>query len=151
MKNSRKRRFNKKLLVIVAIVLLCLLVIIGPIKIFTSEEKEDDLIYNKNKSFLIKHEVIGIVFKDIKCTYDGKNSLLTYKIVNTTDKKIDLYNYEILVKDKNKKVLTTIEFSYNNSLLPNKEVEISNSVVGVDLSDARYMNLKLNTKNPKKK
>ena len=142
---------SKKIIRIIVIVLLCLLVVIGIIKLCTKEDNQDDLIYNKNKGFLNDHKVFGIVFKDIKCTYDGKNSLISYKIVNTTNKKINLYNYEILVKDKNKKVLSTIEFSYNNILLPNKEIEISNSVVGVDLSDARYMNLKLNTKNPKKK
>ena len=150
MKNINHKKYNKKLIGITAIVLVCLMVFIG-INIFTNEDSSDNLVYNKNKSFLNDHKVIGIVFKDIKCTYDGNNSLITYKIVNTNNKKIDLYNYEILVKDKNKKVLTTIEFSYNNTIFPDEEIEISNSVVGVDLTDARYMNLKLNTKNPKKK
>lgn len=151
MKNNSKKRHNKKTIRIIVIVLLCLLVIFGLIKIITKKDNQDNLIYNNNKNFLNDHKVFGIVFKDFKCTYDGNNSLITYKIVNTTNKNINLYNYKIVIKDKNKNVLTTIEFSYNDILLPDKEIEISNSVVGVDLSDARYMNLKLNTKNPKKK
>ena len=153
MSNIRKS-FNKKRIISITIVFLCLLVIIGIIILFTKKDKSNksgDLIYNNNDSFLKDHDVIGIVFKDIKCTYDGNNSLISYTIVNKTNKKINLYNYEILIKDKNKKTLTNIEFNYNNSLLPKEEVQISNSVVGADLSDARYMNLRLNTNRKKKK
>lgn len=155
MNNRRKRQLITNRIVSVSIVFLCLLVIIGVIVIFKKDKtnkinESDDIIYNSNDSFLKDHKVIGVVFKDIKCTYDGNNSLLSYTIVNKTSKKINLYNYEIIVKDKNKKTLTKIDFSYNNSLLPNKEIEISNSVVDTDLSDAHYMNLKLNTKNKKK-
>ena len=151
------KKFSIKSIIKVAIVLLCLLVFIGIIIIVVKKEglnninNSKDIIYNKNNNFLRDHKVIGIVFKDIRCTYDGSNSLISYTIVNETSNKINLYNYEILIKDKNKKILTRIEFYYNDSLLPNKEIEISNSVVGVDLSDAHYMNLKLNTKNRKKK
>ena len=155
MNNRRKRQLITNRIVSVSIVFLCLLVIIGVIVIFKKDKtnkinESDDLIYNSNDSFLKDHKVIGIVFKDIKCTYDGNNSLVSYTIVNETNKKINLYNYEIVIKDDNKNTLAKIEFNYNNSLLPNKEVQISNSVVGVDLSDARYMNLRLNTKYSKK-
>lgn len=155
MNNRRKRQLITNRIVSVSIVFLCLLVIIGVIVIFKKDKtnkinESDDLIYNSNDSFLKDHKIIGVVFKDIKCTYDGNNSLVSYTIVNETNKKINLYNYEIVIKDDNKNTLAKIEFNYNNSLLPNKEVQISNSVVGVDLSDARYMNLRLNTKNSKK-
>ena len=152
----RRIRLKRKVIRSLVIVLSCLLIFIVIIHLFNrkgnidSFKDSDKLVYNKNKSFLKKHKVTGIVFKNIKCTYDGNNSLLSYTIVNKTSKKINLYNYEIIVKDKNKKTLTKIDFSYNNSLLPNKEIEISNSVVDTDLSDAHYMNLKLNTKNKKK-
>ena len=144
--NKRKNGLNKKRIRGIFILLLIIIIIIGSIKIFTKENNTDNLVYNKNKSFLKKQNVGGIVFKDIKCTYDGKNSLISYTIVNKTEKKVNLNNYEIIVKDKNKKMMTKIVFSYNNDLLPNKEVEISNSVRGIDLSDARYMDLKLNSK-----
>lgn len=155
MNNRRKRQLITNRIVSVSIVFLCLLVIIGVIVIFKKDKtnkinESDDLIYNSNDSFLKDHKIIGVVFKDIKCTYDGNNSLVSYTIVNETNKKINLYNYEIVIKDDNKNTLAKIEFNYNNSLLPNKEVQISNSVVGVDLSDARYMNLRLNTKYSKK-
>ena len=152
----RRIRLKRKVIRSLVIVLSCLLIFIVIIHLINrkgnidSFKDSDKLVYNKNKSFLKKHKVTGIVFKNIKCTYDGNNSLLSYTIVNKTSKKINLYNYEIIVKDKNKKTLTKIDFSYNNSLLPNKEIEISNSVVDTDLSDAHYMNLKLNTKNKKK-
>ena len=146
MNNRRKKKLIKKRIRGIFILLLIIIIIIGSIKIFTKDNNSDNLVYNKNKSFLKKQKVQGIVFKDIKCTYDGKDSLISYVIVNKTKKKVNLNNYEIIVKDKNKKMMTKIVFSYNNDLLPNKEVEISNSVRGIDLSDARYMDLKLNSK-----
>ena len=157
MNNRKKKILTRNRIISIVIVLLCVLVVIAFLIIINKKDKSNNLvdsdtaIYNKNNSFLKDHNVTGIVFKDIKCTYDGKNSLITYTIVNTTNKKINLYNYEILVKDKNKKTLTNIEFNYNNSLFPNEEVKISNSVIEVDLTNAYYMNLKINTKNQKKK
>jgi hypothetical protein len=108
--------------------------------------KTDKLVYNKNESFLEQQNIDGILFKDIECSYDGKESLIKYVVVNNTNKKIFLSNYDILVKDKNKKPLVKIAAGFGQSIEPKEEIKQSNSVVGIDLSDAYYMELKLKTK-----
>ena len=108
--------------------------------------EDNDLTYNRHKSFLKSQNIGGIVFKDIECTYDGKNSLIKYTIVNKTRKKVYLNNYDVLVQDKKKKLITKISASYKDTLKPKEKVERADSVVGTDLSKAHYMKLKLKTK-----
>ncbi len=122
--------------------------IIGGLAIFIydhQEKKDDNIIYNNHRSFLKHQNKDGILFKNIKCAYDGKDSLITYIIVNDTDKKIDLNNYNVLIKDKSKTLITKIVANVEQTLEPGKEVKMANSVVGVDLTDAYYMELKLKT------
>lgn len=148
MSGSIKKRKIKKIYIII-ICLICLLMFFGLIKLIGSNSKEvdDNLIYNKNKSF-IKHQIIdGIAFKDINCTYDGKNSLITYTIINETNKDIYLSNYDVIIRDKNKQIITKIVASYSENIPPKKKISMANSVIGVNLSNAYYMELKLKTGN----
>lgn len=143
--NLKKKRIvkNKKILIIL---LVCILVVFLLIILFCHGPKTDKLVYNKNESFLKQKNVDGILFKNIKCSYDGKDSLIKYVIVNDTNKKIYLNNYDIVVKDKNKKHLIKIAAGFNKEIKPKEEIEQASSVVGIDLSDAYYMELKLKTK-----
>ena len=99
-------------------------------------------VYNHNKSFVQVQEQDGILFKNIKCYYDGKESLITYTISNHTDNDIELKNLEIYVKDKNDKVISKIFMNTNLVLSSNEEKKIENKVLGKDLSNAYKMELK---------
>jgi hypothetical protein len=132
---------KKKSIIIVVIVLI----IVGIIAINSNKKPNDGLKYNNNKSFTKKQTVEGIVFKNIKCTYDGKNSLISYTMVNQTKENIYLNNYDIIVKDKNKEKLTKIAAHVTQTLSPKKSVDMANQVVGIDLTDAYYMELIINT------
>ena len=55
-------------------------------------------------------------------------------------------NYDIIVKDKNNVKLTRISAHVTQTLAPKESVDMSNQVVGVDLTGAYYMELKINTK-----
>ena len=127
------------------IILVILLIIVGIIAINSNKKPNDGLKYNNNKSFTKKQTVEGIVFKNIKCTYDGKNSLISYTMVNQTKENIYLNNYDIIVKDKNKEKLTKIAAHVTQTLSPKKSVDMANQVVGIDLTDAYYMELIINT------
>ena len=144
MKYKLKKKYIKYLIIVLVVVIL----IVALILLFT-HKSDDGLKYNKNKSFVSKQEVEGIVFKDIKCTYDGKNSLISYKMVNNTKKKIYLENYDVIVKDKNNNRLTRISAHVTQTLKAKESVEMANQVVGIDLSDAYYMELIVNTKKKK--
>ena len=148
MSGSIKKRKIKKIYIII-ICLICLLMFFGLIKLIGSNSKEvdDNLIYNKNKSFIKHQKINGIAFKDINCTYDGKNSLITYTIINETNKDIYLSNYDVIIRDKNKQIITKIVTSYSENIPPKKKISMANSVIGVNLSNAYYMELKLKTGN----
>ena len=134
---------NKKLIII----LLVLIIIIGLILTIVNNKKssEDGLSYNKNKSFTKEQKVEDITFKNIKCSYDGKSSIISYTMVNETNNTVYLKNYDIIVKDKNKVKLTKIVANITQTIKPKKEVSMSNQVMGVDLTDAYYLELKVNT------
>ena len=135
---------NKKILLIILIsILLIIGIIIICIKI--SNTQDDGLKYNKNKSFIKEQTVEGIIFKNIKCTFDGKDSFISYTMVNKTNKEIYLNNYDVIVKDQNNNRLTKIAAHVTDTLKPNQSLDMVNKVVGVDLTRAYYMELKLNT------
>ncbi len=145
-KSPKKRRKIKKsakkvLLISAGIIIVIILVII----IIKNSKPEDKIVYNKNESFVKTQTVEGIVFKNIKCSYDGKDSLISYTMVNETEKKIYLNNYDVIVKDKKNVRLTKIAARVAQTFDPKESVKMANQVVGVDLTDAYYMELKLNT------
>lgn len=143
-KSSKKRIINVKA---VSLLLLVLGIIIFAFILFLGRKSDDSdgFTHNKNKTFIKQQKIDGVVFKDIDCIYDGKNSLITYKISNATKEKIYLKNYDVLVKDKDGRAITKIVVNSSQYIDPNKDVEMANSVVGVDLTNAYYMDLKLKT------
>ena len=148
MKN--KRKLNKRVLLVPVLVIILVVTIICIKSCHHKEIMDDGLKYNNNKSFTKKQKVEGIVFKNIKCTYDGENSDISYTIVNDTSKDIYLNNYDIIVKDKNNNRLTKIAAHITETLKPKESLDWVDRVVGVDLTDAYYMELKLNTEKSKK-
>ena len=66
-------KFNKKHLIIVVVIII-IIIVLALIRI-NHKTPDDGLKYNKNKSFTKTQTVKGIVFKNIKCTFDGKVSL----------------------------------------------------------------------------
>lgn len=142
--------FDKKLLLIIPAIIIMISFFIIIKKNTTSSNvknsiSNDGYKYNNNKNFIKKQKVDGIVFKNIKCTYDGSNSLISYTMVNETKKDIYLDNYDIIVKDKNNEKLTKISAHVTQTFKSKELVEMANQVVGVDLTDAYSMELKLNT------
>lgn len=142
-KNVKMKRVvsAKKIVVFVLIILA----IIFAIFMFLGNNVTEDngTAYNKNKSFTKEQDIDGVVFKKIKCIYDGKDSLLSYVIVNNTKDKIYLNNYNVIVRDKGKNIITKIVVNSSQYIEPGDEFKMANSVIGVDLSDAYYMELKL--------
>ena len=144
-KNKKKNIINKKNRKYLLIIIIIIIIIILAIIVVRDKTPNDGLKYNKNKSFIKKQEVKGIIFKNIKCTYDGKDSLISYTMVNETKNKIYLNNYDVIVKDKNNVRLTKIAAHITQTLAPKESLDMANQVVGIDLTDAYYMELKINT------
>ncbi|MBR2833750.1 MAG: hypothetical protein IKE75_04935 [Bacilli bacterium] len=143
-RTPKKIKKEKKIKMIIVLLIIIILIIFVLIKIAPIKKQvNDNLIYNNNKSFIKQQKIDEIVFENIKCSYDGKDSLITYKISNNTNKKLTLSNYDIIVKDKNKVVITKIVASVGQELAPKKSIDMANSVVGVDLTNAYYMELEM--------
>ena len=139
--------FDKKLLLIIPAIIIMISFFIIIKKNTTSSNVKNSISndgYKYNNNFIKKQKVDGIVFKNIKCTYDGSNSLISYTMVNETKKDIYLDNYDIIVKDKNNEKLTKISAHVTQTFKSKESVEMANQVVGVDLTDAYSMELKLN-------
>ena len=131
----------------IKIISICIFIIIIIIVVKNISKKETNiLIYNKNKTFTKEQTNEGITFKNIECYYDGNDSMISYIISNQTDKEIDLKNYKVYVKDKKGTVITNIYVDFSKKIAPKEEIKYRNSVVGVDLSNAYSMELKLNNK-----
>ena len=137
----RPKKYLFILLGIIPIVLISLLIFINLNK---GNNPDDGLKYNNNKTFIKEQKVSGIVFRNIKCTYDGKDSIISYTMINETKKEIYLDNYDVIVKDKNNVRLTKITAHVTQTIGPNGIVSMANQVVGVDLTDAYYMELFIN-------
>ena len=140
--NNNSIKFDKKYLLIIVLLIIIVLAFIS----VNNKNQNDGLKYNKNSSFTKSQKVKGIVFKNIECTFDGKDSTISYTMVNENKKKIYLNNYDVIVKDKNNNRLTRIAAHFTDTIAPNKSLDRVDKVVGVDLTDAYYMELKLNTK-----
>lgn len=141
---------NKRGVIVVTIILVLLLLFIIITGAHNNNNKNvinDGLKYNENDSFTKKQKISGIAFKDIKCTYDGRNSLISYTMKNTTRKEIYLSNYIVYVKNKDKQTISKIVVKSEQKFTPKEEVSMANQVVGVDLTDAYYMELELDTNN----
>ena len=147
--NIKIFQFNKKILLVLVVIF-----IIGVLVFFnnnSNNRNDDGLKYNNNKSFTKEQEVEGIAFKNIQCTFDGKDSTISYTIINKTEKKIYLNNYDLVVKDKDNNKLTRIAAHFTDTIEPEESLDRVDMVVGVDLTDAYYMELNLNTKEEKNK
>ena len=104
------------------------------------------IIKNKNKSFKKTKTIKNVTFSDIKCTFDGKDSLIKYVVSNRTDKKIHIDKYEALIKDKNKVLLTRILVDFSKDLNPGEKKAASDLVVGLDLTNAAYIDIEFKEK-----
>ena len=135
----------KKGLVVLCIFFVIIILIVS-LNNSNDNKKVNGFIWNKNKSFLKEQTAKDVTFKNIKCYYDGKESLLSYVVQNRTDKKIYLSSCKIVIRDKNNNIISNIVIDFSREISPKEEFDFKNSVVGVDLSNAYSMELIVNNK-----
>ncbi|MBR3198478.1 MAG: hypothetical protein IKG27_00525 [Bacilli bacterium] len=141
--NENKLINLKNIVISLTIIVFIIFMILVFIKLTSGPKKNDNLTYNKNKSFVKTQKIDGLIFKNIKCSYDGKNSLITYSVVNNTGKETELSNYNIIVKDKNNVPITKIAVGTGKKIKPKQTEIMTHSIIGADLSDAYSMQLEL--------
>jgi hypothetical protein len=124
---------------------LSIIIIIVAIILIKNADSKEEIKYNKNESFIEDKVVKGIMFKNIECIYDGKDSTVSYTMINKTTDKIYLNNYDIIIKDKNGNRLIKIAVHISDAINPLESLNRVDRVVGIDLTDAYEMELIINT------
>ena len=138
---------DKKIIIILSIIAI-ILIIIGINKFNNNSNTnktntKNKIEYNTNKNFTEDKNIDNISFTNIKCSYDGKNSLLEYTITNNKDTSIILNEYELIIKDKDNNILAIIAPVLEQEILPNTSYEASDAI-DIDLTKANTLELKLN-------
>ena len=142
--NSGDKKVRKTLIIaLVGFIVLGALIFVAS-KAISGGGNKEHLKYNTNKKFLADKKVEDLSFENIKCSYDGSDSILSYIIVNNSDKTVHLDEYEIVIKDDKDKVLATINPNYDYDLEAKAKFETSNSV-SVDLTKASKLDITLHS------
>lgn len=137
---------NKKSIIIGAFSILLLLIIIIIVIITINSNNNNnpttnDPAYNNNKDVISDKNINGVTFSNIKCSWDGFPSLLEYTVTNNSNQTIILANYEIIIKDKQNKIMAITVPGSNQELKIGESLNLDN-ILTVDLSEATKIELK---------
>lgn len=142
----RKKKIIGLILLVILLVLVGVLIFWKSTSNLSRKQKNDEettkLNYNTTESLITSKIVEGLLFSNISCSYDDQASNLHYNITNQTEETIHLHQYQIIIKDKEDKILTTIEPIVDLELLPHEEFYTGNTV-NTDLSTAYSMEITL--------
>ena len=153
---KKEKEASKSSSIILIVVALLVIVVIAGVGIFTNmkgdknENKKNDgkpeIKYNTNENVVKDQEIGGILFTNIKCSYDGSMSLISYTIVNNTNETINLKEYEVEVKDKDGTLLALLAPNLDQEIPAGEKYDTGNAI-NIDLSNAYSMELKLDGEN----
>ena len=142
-------RIKRLLLIIAMVLLISFVVFMVYLKYFrdnsTSNKQsvtKDTVIYNNNSGVVESKVVSGIVFSNIKCYYDGSNSIISYDVTNTKDEEVTVGKYHVDVYDDNDEIIYTLN-SYSDVLLKSNETYMDALSTVNDLSKAKKIEILL--------
>lgn len=140
---------KKKIIILGSGIILLVVIVIGILLVHQRREDEkraeSDILYNENANFLKDQQVEGFLFEHIQCQFNGDVSLVSYDIVNQSEKEVAFLAYEMVIKDKSGKIMTVMEPSVEQVLLPGEKTVIQNEV-NIDLTRAVRMEIRLKEK-----
>lgn len=126
---------------IIMIGLIVILVVIGGYFIVRSvtSNNEDKIQSNTNENVIKDQEVGGFQFTNTSLTYENGKSKLTIRVKNITDQDIVLQSFDIIVKDKNGKEMTTL-LGYIGDTIKAGETRVITSEENMNLMEAESIN-----------
>ena len=136
---------KKKILICTIILIILVCSILGILILLQNQPAKTQSKENiKNETVLTKTQLVnGIEFTNIECTYDGYAYLIEYTMTNTTTERIQLTEYELIIKDKEENILANISPAVEISLAPNESYDTGNSI-NIDLSTAYSIEIQTN-------
>ena len=151
-KNDNKAKSKTNLLLSILIVLIIILITLVIIVNVMNNKKDvtnnkdnentGNIIYNTEEEVIGDKAIGNITFTNIKCSYDGFRSLLTYTINNNGNSSIALDDYELVVKDNNDKTIAIMVPGAIQEIKAGESLE-ANNVIDIDLSSVAAIELRL--------
>lgn len=108
----------------------------------TKKKKEEKRVYNTNDGVVKKQVLDGLEFDNTSLSISDNKSTFTTTVTNLTDSDINAKVFNIIIKDKKGKVLTTLE-GYIGESLPKGKSHTVQSNVDIDLKKAYEVEYKL--------
>ena len=138
---------DKKTIIILAGILIVILAL--GIILFNNNNKDNNKNLKENKIIendepgIIEDKTIGdIKFSNIECFTENKSTTVKYTITNNGDETVTLEEYELVFKDKDKKVIGTIYAGTSTEIDAEESLNIE-TTSAVNIEEATSMELKL--------
>ena len=143
MKNISEEQ-KKKIIMILIGILLFVVVFLLAFAWFHKEEnkkedKEPEIQANTNKDVIKDQEVGGFRFSNTSLIIENGESKLTTEVKNITDQDLSLQSFDIIVKDKNGKEMTTL-LGYIGDTIKAGETRVITSEENMNLMEAESIN-----------
>lgn len=140
---GEKKPMNKKVLIaIIAAVVVVVLIVVLVFALkgnkdndVTTPSKTDGPVANTNAEVMKDFELNGLKFSNIALITDGTTSYLTMDVTNPTGALIKMQSVDIILKDKDGKVLTTA-LGYFGGEVPAGETRTISWQTEMDLTKA---------------
>ncbi len=91
-----------------------------------SKKDNNDNDYNLDKNINGKQNIKGILFENILFKVDLENVEISTKVKNNNETDFYLENFQMIIKDKNGNILTTLNQTVEENLAANSEVTYNN-------------------------
>ena len=143
MEETEKKPVNKNLIIgIVAAVIVVIAVVLILVFVFNGKDKDGDTnvkhngpVANTQAEVVKDIELGGLKFSNIALITDDTTSFMTMDVTNPTDALIKMQSVDIVLKDKDGKVLTTF-LGYFGGEVPAGETRTISSQTEMDLTKA---------------
>ncbi len=91
-----------------------------------SKKDNNDNDYNLDKNINGKQNIEGILFENILFKVDLENVEISTKVKNNNETDFYLENFQMIIKDKNGNILTTLNQTVEENLAANSEITYNN-------------------------
>ena len=147
MKNISEEKKKKIIMILIGILLFVVVFLLAFAWFHKDENKKEDkepeIQANTNKNVIKDQEVGGFRFSNTSLIIENGESKLTTEVKNITDQDLSLQSFDIIVKDKNGKEMTTL-LGYVGESIKVGEVKTLTSETDVDLTNASSIEYVLN-------
>ena len=126
---------KNKILFTILIVLIIIVIIVNVLVFGNSDKKsgsnlqsDEVTVVNNNPSFSEDKIVNNLLFTNIKGIYDGEVYVLSYTIINQSDEVIHMGDFILIIKDKDGKEITRVDYNYDYDLKSGQEYPTSHFI-----------------------